>query len=132
MKEEIPLLGTNTGPLPDHRLVPPGLSEEIVGNFRSHSQAGNGFVWPECQHSALPPRGMWRSRESVWEHRGRAGMQRLSGPGTHTRDPRMIPNMYRDTHPQIIKKICEVPHKPRKGNKSFCQATRTIQRGGEI
>lgn len=69
----------------------------------------------------------------MWEHRGRAGMERLSGPRTHTRDAGMIPNVYRQTHAQIIKKeICEVPHKARTGNKSFCQGTRTIQRGGKI
>lgn len=54
MREETPLLGTNTGQLPDHRVVLPGFFEEIVGDFRSQFQAGSfgqsvdiqlGFPW---------------------------------------------------------------------------------------
>ena len=78
MKEETPLLGTNTGQLPDHRVVPPGFFEEIVGDFRSQFQAGSfgqsvdiqlGFSW-----------GIWNLEEQrQWEHRHRAGMEGLSG-----------------------------------------------------
>lgn len=79
MREETPLLGTNTGQLPDHRVVPPGFFEEIVGDFRSQFQAGSfgqsvdiqlGFPWGiwnlEEQRQCVGTQARGRDGGAVW------------------------------------------------------------------